>query len=111
MGPRPTQGDEKRLLSQPPSMEASPFPLSSRLSRLPRLAVGRAVGAPRISYYAAPEMATCAAFIEESRMKFADHTKLDRKSGEAEGSAVPRTLLGNVFRQSVAKPQYPPGNT
>jgi len=44
--------------------------------------------APRISYYAAPEMATCAAFIEESRMKFADPTKLDRKSGEAEGSAV-----------------------
>jgi hypothetical protein len=30
-------------------------------------------------------------------MKFADHTKLDRKSGEAEGSAVPRTFLGNVF--------------
>ena len=26
----------------------------------------------RISYYAAPEMATCAAFLEESRMKFAD---------------------------------------
>jgi hypothetical protein len=38
-------------------------------------------------------------------MKFADHTKLDRKSGEAEGSAVPRTLLGNVFRQSV--PGFP----
>jgi phosphonoacetate hydrolase len=54
--------------------------------------------APRISYYAAPEMATCAAFVEESRMKFADHTKLDRKSGEVEGSAVPRTFLGNVFR-------------
>jgi hypothetical protein len=33
-------------------------------------------------------MATCAAFIEESRMKFADPTKLDRKSGAAEGSAV-----------------------
>jgi len=61
-------------------MEASPFPLSSRLSRLPRLAVGRAVGAhPQISYHAVPEMATCAAFIEESHMKFADHTKLDRK--------------------------------
>jgi hypothetical protein len=53
--------------------------------------------APRISYCAAPETATCAAFVEESRMKFADHTKLDRKSGEAEGSAVPRTFLGNVF--------------
>jgi hypothetical protein len=44
---------------------------------------------PRISYYAAPEKATCAAFIEESRMKFADPTKLDRKSGAVEGSAVP----------------------
>jgi protein-S-isoprenylcysteine O-methyltransferase Ste14 len=33
-------------------------------------------------------MATCAAFIEESRMKFVDHTKLDRKPGEVEGSAV-----------------------
>jgi hypothetical protein len=43
---------------------------------------------PRISYYAAKEMASCAAFIEESRMKFADPTKLDRKSGEVEGSAV-----------------------
>jgi hypothetical protein len=48
-------------------------------------------------------MATCAAFIEESRMKFADPTKLDRKSGAAEGSAVPRTFLGNVFLQSVAQ--------
>src|ERR1700693_2147684 len=60
----------------------------------------------RISYYAAPEMATCAAFIEESRMKFADPTKLDRKSGAAEGSAVPRTFLGNVFRQSVTRISY-----
>jgi hypothetical protein len=33
-------------------------------------------------------MATCAAFIEESRMKFANATNLDRKSGEVEGSAV-----------------------
>jgi hypothetical protein len=45
-------------------------------------------------------MATCAAFIEESRMKFADPTKLDRKSGAAEGSAVLRTFPGNVFRGS-----------
>ena len=52
----------------------------------------------RISYYAAPEMATCAAFIEESRMKFADPTKLDRKFGEVEGSAVLRTSLGYVRR-------------
>jgi hypothetical protein len=59
--------------------------------------------APRISYCAASERATCAAFVEESHMKFADHTKLDRKSGEAEGSAVPRTFLGNVFRPSEAQ--------
>jgi hypothetical protein len=44
---------------------------------------------PRISCYAVLEMATCAAFIEESRMKFADPTQLDKKSGEVEGSAVP----------------------
>jgi DNA phosphorothioation-dependent restriction protein DptG len=42
-----------------------------------------------------------AAFSKESRMKFPDPTKLDRKSGAAEGSAVPRTFLGNVFRQDM----------
>jgi hypothetical protein len=40
--------------------------------------------APRISYYAAPLMTTYAAFIKESRMKFADPTQLDRKSGVVE---------------------------
>jgi hypothetical protein len=61
--------------------------------------------APRISYCAAPETATCAAFVEESRMKFADHTKLDRKSGEAEGSAVPRTFLGTFF-DGAQRPEH-----
>jgi hypothetical protein len=36
---------------------------------------------PRISYFAAPSMTTYAAFIEESRMKFANATKPGRKSG------------------------------
>jgi hypothetical protein len=40
---------------------------------------------PRISYYAGPPTTTYAAFIEESRMKFADPTKLDRKSGGSGG--------------------------
>jgi hypothetical protein len=31
-------------------------------------------------------------------MKFANATKFNRKSGAAEGSAVPRTIPGNVFR-------------
>ena len=32
--------------------------------------------------YAAPPMVTCAAFIEESRLKFVDPTKPTRKSGD-----------------------------
>ena len=36
---------------------------------------------PRISYCAAPAMAACAAFYKESRIKFANATKPDRKSG------------------------------
>ena len=36
----------------------------------------------RISYLAAPPKATFAAFRKESRMKFANATDLDRKSGE-----------------------------
>ena len=70
-------------------MEASPFCHPERT---------------RISDYVAPEMAACAAFTEESRMKFAGPTKLDRKSGAAEGSAVPRTFLGNVFDRATTPP-------
>jgi hypothetical protein len=98
MGLRPTQGDEKRLLSSNRSLWKRRSPLCHPERT-------------RISYYAAPEMATCAAFYKESRMRFADPTKLDRKSGAAEGSAVPRTSLGNVFRRSVAQRrdmQFPP---
>jgi hypothetical protein len=43
-------------------------------------------------------MTSFAAFIKESRMSFAEPIGLNRKSGAAEGSAVPRTFLGNVFR-------------
>jgi hypothetical protein len=50
---------------------------------------------PRISYYAAPPTTTYAAFLEESRMKFADPTKLDRKSGGSGGicSSLNQQLL------------------
>jgi hypothetical protein len=40
---------------------------------------------------------------KENHMQLAEATSLDRKSGGAEGSAVPRTLRGNVFRQSEAE--------
>jgi hypothetical protein len=36
-------------------------------------------------------------------MHLIEAATLDRKSGEAEGSAVPRTFLGNVFRPSAQK--------
>jgi hypothetical protein len=36
----------------------------------------------RISYYAAPKMTSFAAFINESRMSFAEPIGLDRKSGQ-----------------------------
>jgi hypothetical protein len=52
---------------------------------------------PRISYYAAPEIAACAAFIEESRMRFADPTKLTGNPGEVEGSAFARMVNLNPF--------------
>ena len=35
----------------------------------------------RISCHGAPPTPACAAFIKESRMKFANASKLDRKSG------------------------------
>jgi hypothetical protein len=37
----------------------------------------------RISCHAALDMAACASFLKESRIKFANATNLDRKSGEA----------------------------
>jgi len=105
-------------------MEASPSPLSSRpgfpvtqhqtrqrerlsvrkgacSSRNPPTSTGNPGERTRISDYAAPKMTSFAAFIKESRMSFAEPIGLNRKSGAAEGSAVPRTFLGNVFRQSV----------
>jgi len=59
------------LNQHPIQTKATTLTLSSRPKRT------------RISYHAAPPMASCAAFRNESRMKFADATKLDRKSGVA----------------------------
>jgi cyanate permease len=46
----------------------------------------------RISCFTAPDRAACAAFIKESRMRFANATSLDRKFGKASGEQK-RTLL------------------
>jgi hypothetical protein len=41
-----------------------------------------------ISCHAALDIATCAAFVTESRMRFANATKFHRKSGKAQRSLV-----------------------
>jgi hypothetical protein len=43
---------------------------------------------PRISCHAAPDIATCAAFVTESRMRFANATKFHGKFGKAQRSLV-----------------------
>ena len=51
----------------------------------------------RISYLTALTSATYVVLPKENHMQLTEAATLDRKSGEAEGSAVPRTLPGNVF--------------
>jgi hypothetical protein len=55
----------------------------------------------RISCHAALDRAACAPFSKEKRMKLANATKFNRKSGAAEGSAVPRPFLEMCFDRSV----------
>ena len=105
MGLWPIQGDEKRLGPETTLYGTTALSLSSRAkprdlrfrgpflekrtcprnelsSRLPRRAVGPE--RTRISCHAALDKATCAAFIKESRIKFASATNFYRKSGVAE---------------------------
>jgi hypothetical protein len=51
----------------------------------------------RISYFTALTSANFVVLPKENHMQLTEATTLDRKSGEAEGSAVPRALPGNVF--------------
>jgi hypothetical protein len=55
----------------------------------------------RISYFTALPSATFVVLLKENHMQLTEATTLDRKSGEAEGSAVLRTFLGNVFLESA----------
>jgi hypothetical protein len=71
MGLRPTQGDEKRLLSEAALHGSAPSPLSSRPKRT------------RISCHAALDKAECAPFFKERRMMSANATNFYRKSGGA----------------------------
>jgi hypothetical protein len=75
------------LHQQPIRTEAPTLPLSSRPERT------------RISYCAAPAVAACAAFLKESRMRFANATNPNRKSGVAQWRDL-RFLFPTVYRRS-----------
>jgi hypothetical protein len=98
MGLRPTQGDEERPLSATTFHESFtlPFviPSAAEGSAVPQNFRGNVESRPttnlssrpertRISCHVALDMAACAAFVKESRMKIANATKLNRKSGVA----------------------------
>jgi hypothetical protein len=92
MGLRPTQGDEKTPRSRNHSL----------WNRCPFLCHPERT---RISYCTALTRATYVVLPKENHMHLTEAATLDRKSGEAdlsrravEGSVVPRTSRGNVFR-------------
>jgi hypothetical protein len=89
MGLRPTQGDEKPL--GPATTLYGTDALSFVIPSVPGFPTSPL--SPATTYVVLPK---------ENHMHLTEATTLDRKSGEAEGSAVPRTFRGNVFRQSVA---------
>ena len=79
---------------QVPPLRYAPVGMTNFLQETASKAVGwRVVHGPtelssrpertRISCHAALDMAACAAFRKESRMKFANATKFDRRSGVA----------------------------
>jgi hypothetical protein len=95
--------DFSRAAHQPSTMGFSPcsylehilfIPSEAEGSAVPRTSPGNAESSAaadlssrpertRISCHAAPDGTTCAAFIKESRMKFASATNFYRKSGVA----------------------------
>ena len=88
MGLPPTQGDEKRLGSATTLYGA--VALSFVIPSVPGFPTS--LLSPATTYVVLPK---------ENHMQLTEAATLDRKSGEAEGSAVLRTFRGNVFRQSV----------
>jgi hypothetical protein len=82
MSLRPTQGDEKRTPQQPLSIDGRPFLCHPERTR--------------ISYFTTLTGATYVVLPKENHMQLTEAATLHRKSGEAEGSAVPRTFPGNA---------------
>jgi hypothetical protein len=79
-----------------PFHQQPPFPLATALS-LQQPSPFCHPERTRISYFTALTSATFVVLPKENHMQLTEATTLDTKSGEAEGSAVPRALPGNVF--------------
>ena len=85
MGLRPTEGNEKRLGPGNHSLwNRCHFLCPPERSR--------------ISYFTALTGAAYVVLLKENHMQLTEAVILDRKSGEAEGSAVLRTFRGNRIR-------------
>src|SRR5580692_6669625 len=63
----------------------------------------------RISYFTALTRATYVVLPKENHMQLTEAATLDRKSGGAEGSAVPRTFPGNAEPRSATDGPMPAG--
>jgi hypothetical protein len=86
MGLWPTQGDEKRL--GPATTLYATVALSFVIPER-----------TRISYFTALTSATYVVLPQENHMQLAEAATVDRKSGEAEGSAVPSTATDAAARR------------
>ena len=93
------------LLRCPSQCSRVRLPEKKRSLSAPNYRLWLRTGAPgspqriRISCYAAPNTTASAAFIKESRMKFANATNLDRKSGVRGPNTTGRSpISANLFR-------------
>src|SRR5882757_7136197 len=114
MGERPTYEDENGfyLATTLPGSAALPFVISTGAQRSGEISVlmpllGNVFRRSVPGFPTSPlsPATTHVVLSKENHTQLTEAATLDRKSGGAEGSAVPRTFRGNVFRQSA--PGFP----
>jgi hypothetical protein len=109
MGQRPTYEDENGFYSATslPGSAALPFVISTGAQRSGEISVWMLLlgnvfrrSVPGFPASLLSPRTTDVVLSKENHTQLIEITTLDRKSGEAEGSAVPRILPGNVFSRS-----------
>jgi hypothetical protein len=107
-GQRPTYEDENGFYSATslPGSAAPPFVISTGAQRSGEISVWMPllgnVFRRSVPGFPTSPATTHVVLRKENHTQLTEAATLDRKSGEAEGSAVQRTFRGNVFRRSVA---------